>query len=67
MALDEAMKSLSFFSKYEENINNFELSTLVLAISVAHLYNSFLESKQSQREKHLGFMLENLKSFGLGK
>lgn len=59
------MKTLSFFSKYEEQIPNFELSTLVLAISVAHFYNSFHSKLQADRERHLGFMFENLRSFGL--
>lgn len=61
------MKCLSFFSKYEENFQNMELSTLVLEVSICHFLNSFQSKLEEDRRQHLGFMFENLKSFGLGK
>jgi hypothetical protein len=44
-----------------------ELSTLVLEVSIGHFLNSFQSKLAEDREQHLGFMFENLKSFGLGK
>lgn len=59
------MKSLSFFSKYEELVPHMELSSLVLEVSAGHFLSAFKSRSRRERCKHLDLLFENLKSFGL--